>query len=181
MDRAGRRALEDSRHETAQERPAPAPALPLGVSNHALAALLARDATKPKPNEPEPAEATGSRVVFPDIGTVPIESMQWSGGGRPSGREQNRPSDVTFTSKVGKHSSDLMRQMLQGKAQDLEVFIGGTKFKLKGAMVSSYSTGAGGEQDAMESWTVNFQAIEFEGQKDGDAEPPPDYDRSYPG
>ncbi len=180
MDRAGRRALEDRRQEPAQERPPPAPGPALGLSNHALAAMLARDATKPKPkpNEPEAAEATGSRVVFPDIGAVPIESMQWSGGGRPTGREQNRPSDVTFTSKVGRHSSDLMRQMLQGKAQDLEVFIGGTKFKLKGAMVSSYSTGAGGEQDATESWTVNFQAIEFEGQKEEDTAP--DRDR-YPG
>jgi hypothetical protein len=176
MDRAGRRALEDRRQEPAQERPAPTPAPALGLSNHALAALLARDATKEKPKE-KPA-VTGSRVVFPDIGAVPIEAMQWSGGGRPTGREQNRPSDVTFTSKVGDHSSDLMRQMLQGKAQDLEVFIGGTRFTLKGAMVSSYTTGAGGEQDAMETWTVNFQAIEFEGQKAEDTTP--DGDR-YPG
>jgi hypothetical protein len=110
---------------------------------------------------------------------VPIESLQWSGG-TPYGRDQDRPSDVTITSKAGDHSSDLMRQMLQGKAQDVEVFIGGTKFTLRGAMVSSYTTGSGSEHEAMETWTLNFQAVEFEGQKQKDAEPDRDRD-GYPG
>jgi hypothetical protein len=169
MERTGRRALEhDSQHSAGRQQAAPAGML--GLSNQAFAALVARDATKEKPKEKAPV--TGPRVVFPDIGAVPIESMQWAGGGRPPGGGQDRPSEVTFTSKVGDHSSDLMRQALEGKAQDVEVFLSGTKFKLKGAMVSSYSTGAGGENEPLESWTLNFQAIEFEGQKDGDAEPP---------
>ena len=175
MERAGRRALEDSRHSAATERPAPAPAL--GLGNQAFAALVARDATKEKPTEKAPV--TGPRVEFADIGAVPIESMQWASGG-PRPRE-DQPSEITFTSKVGDHSSDLMRQALQGKAQDVEVFFGGTKFKLKGAMVSSYTTGAGGETEPHETWTLNFQAVEFEGQKDGGAKGP-DWDRDgYPG
>jgi hypothetical protein len=175
MKKAGRRALDDSQHSPARE--APAPASVLGFGNQALAALIARDATKEKPKE-KPA-VTGPRVEFPDIGAVPIESMQWAGGGRPRGRGQDRPSEITFTSKVGDHSSDLMRQALEGKAHDVEVFFGSTKFKLKGAMVSSYTTGAGGEKEPLETWTLNFQAIEFEGQKDGDAEPPGS--ERYPG
>ena len=178
MDRPGRRALEDRRQEPAQERPAVAPALPLGVRNHALAAMLARDATKEKPKETKPAEVTGSRVVFPDL-TVPIDSMQWaSGGGRPG---EDQPSEITFTSKVGAHSSDLMRASLQGKAQDVEVFMGGMKIKLKGAMVSSYSTSSGHEKEPMESWTLNFQGVAFEreGETKPDEEPRrPGYDLS---
>jgi hypothetical protein len=160
MERTGRRALEhDSQQSAAREQPAPA----LGFGNQAFAALVARDA-KPK----EKPAVTGPRVEFPDIGAVPIESMQWAGGGGPPGRGEDRPSEITFTSKVGDHSSDLMRQALEGKAQDVDVFFGSTKFKLRGAMVSGYTTGAGGEKEPLESWTLNFQAIEFEGQKDGE-------------
>src|SRR5688572_1104316 len=102
MDRTGRRALEDSRHEAAQDQAAPLAAPALGLGNQAMAALIARDATKEKPKETKPAEVTGSRVVFPDIGAVPIESMQWAPGGPRPGEDQ--PSEITFSGKVGPHS-----------------------------------------------------------------------------
>jgi type VI protein secretion system component Hcp len=67
-------------------------------------------------------------------------------------------------SRGGDHSTALFKASLDGKAADVEVFMPSEKativLKLTNALVSSYSTsGDGGE--AVESWTLNFSAVEF--------------------
>ena len=181
MKRTGEhaRALQDLERGETDAPPAPATAaadvlaLQRSAGNRAVAGLLARDSTKsaPKPKDAKPAQATGPRVVFPGIGEIPIESFQW-GELRalpPPDREEigkNQPREILFISKTGDHSSALMRAMLQGEAKEVEVIwpqgSGGAvmRLRLKGALVSSYNVSTGGDEPT-ESWSLNFEAIEF--------------------
>src|SRR5215210_621487 len=179
------RARKDPARSEDERRPdVPGPAadvlaLQRTAGNRAVGALLAR---QPKPAAPkekpkEPAPVTGNRVVFPGIGTIPVESVQMGGGrnitnpsGTGSGREGGAPaiSEIVITSLQGEHSTALFRASLDGKGADVEVILESGKqkmvLKLKNALVSSYSVSGHGGDKPLESWTLNFTAIEFEHQ-----------------
>jgi type VI protein secretion system component Hcp len=64
------------------------------------------------------------------------------------------------SSKAGAHSAKLSKAFIDGKPMDVEVVVTATlRFKLKGAIISSYST-TGQGPDATESWTLNFSSME---------------------
>jgi type VI protein secretion system component Hcp len=166
------RARKDPERTDDQRRPdVPGPAaavlaLQRAAGNQAVGAMLAR---QPKPTAP-PKKETGFRVVFPGIGTIPVESIQMgttqARPGRPAEREPGTPSfsEMHFTSRVGAHSTALFKAALDGKAVDVEVFMPGEKttivLKLTNALVTSYNT-SGGQGEGLESWTLNFSAAEY--------------------
>jgi hypothetical protein len=138
-------------------------ALQRGAGNRAVAGLLARDA-KTAPKEAKAANT----VVIPGLGTIEIESMQLPWGGSIAGHSQgaSREAGITtakeliFTSKMGKHSQALWAESLRGEARDVDVRVGELHLKLKGALVSSYSIGSGGDVP-IESWTLSVESIEI--------------------
>jgi hypothetical protein len=170
MRRDHERARKDPERSDAQERPAEnAPAagvlaLQRSAGNRAVAAMLARspDTAAPKGEE----KAAGQHAVFPGIGTIPLQSIQFGGGG-PPGRARDEPAvrDIVCTSLQGEHSAALMRASLEGKGVDVEIIMPSGKgtliIKLTNAMVTSYSTGSGGGDKPMETWALNFTAIEY--------------------
>lgn len=180
MRRAGeyeRPREESERTEAQRERREPAPvadllALQRTAGNRAVGSLLTRD-TKTKDKPKEAAPVTGNRVVFPGVGTIPAESIQFgSGGGRGPGQPQREVREITVTSIQGEHSDALFRASLEGRAADVDVIVQGPGgqalvIKLKGAIVANYSVSSGGGDRPMESWTLDFNAIEFqrEGEK----------------
>ena len=154
-------------------------ALQRSAGNQAISALLARspDGAKPKApgKKPETPAAAGARATLPGIGTIAILSAQLPTGapdqGESGGRDKLELRDMTFSSKVGEHSANLTRAVLDGKAMDVEVILpsgkGTLHIKLGGALVSSYSTSGDGP-DAIETWSLNFQSAEqtFEGERE---------------
>jgi hypothetical protein len=149
------------------------------AGNRAVAAMLARDTTKSpeKPKDGKGAAAGGPRVVFPGIGEIPIHSLQWAGGrGAPGtgGGKADSPKEVAFTSTVGEHSTALLRESLTGDAKDVEVVWpshdgkGMLRITLKAALVSTYTTSGG--DPPMETWALNFQAVEIQQPDGGSAE-----------
>ena len=141
-------------------------ALQRSAGNHAVGALLARspDGAPAKENE----ETSGAKATLPGIGTIPLISVSF-GAGRPLTRgrddEEKQPPDqeIVFSSKPGKHSAKLQRAALDGRPMTVEVTLGkgptAIRIKLEGAIVSGYSTSGDGP-DAIESWSLNFTAIE---------------------
>ena len=182
-----RRSVESDReHETrrSQEAPEREPepiaaelfALQRSAGNRAVAAMLARDAKappKPKEDKAAPPKPAGPYVTIDGIGVIPLESFQWGSHRGPGGHGGGQPqvSEMQLSSKIGPHSNDLFRATLSGEAHDAEIVYptkdGELRIKLKGAMVSSYSTSGEGK-DAMESWTLNFTGVEFKKPKDGE-------------
>jgi hypothetical protein len=152
-----------------ERREPPAPLDPLlAAGNHAVARFLAR---QPKPKEkPKEAPAEGRRVVFPGIGTIPIEAIQMDAG-RPVGtpntgdREGGAapPGDLHVTSKTGSHSSELFKASSDGRVADLEIHLPGgdgtVVMYVTAAIVAAYRPGTG--EDGFESWTLNARAIEY--------------------
>jgi len=135
-------------------------ALQRGAGNRAVGGLLARDAKK----DDKPATS----VTIPGIGTIAIESMQLPMGrsvgvaqGAGASREPGLTTakEVFFTSKTGKHSQQLWMEALNGEGKDVEVRMGKLRLRLKGAMVSSYSIGSGGDAP-LESWALSVESIE---------------------
>jgi type VI protein secretion system component Hcp len=192
MRREHDRALKETERNDDGRRPeVPGPAadvlaLQRTAGNRAVGDLLARQpkptAPKEKPKAPAPA-ASGNRVVFPGIGTIPIESIQLSGGrtapGTGSGSDREAPpsstSDVVITSLQGDHSPALFRASLDGKGANVEIILEHGKetvvIELTNAIVSNYSvSGAGGTP--VESWTLNFTGIKFRRQGEAAEEPP---------
>ena len=169
MDRRKRSRPDDERERRESAAP-PAPLHPVlelqrGAGNHAVSSLLARAPdTKEKPKE---EAATGTRATLPDIGTIPLVSVQF-GGSPPIGRrrgkddEQDTSGEIVVSSRVGKHTSALFKASVDGKPMTVEVVIegseGSVRLELKGAMISSYSTGSGGGEE-IETWTLNFQSM----------------------
>jgi hypothetical protein len=155
-------------------RPAGADAvleLQRGAGNQAVSSLLARE-TKDKAEA-----ATGTRATLPGIGTIPLTSVQFGGSRGPGRRreeddEKDTSGEIVLSSRVGKHSQRLLKASLDGKSMTVEVVIAGSggnvRLELKGAMISSYSTGSGGGEE-IETWTLNFQSMEQE-VKQGDSE-----------
>jgi hypothetical protein len=137
-----------------------------GAGNRAVSSLLARAPdTKEKPKE---ATATGTRATLPDIGTIPLVSVQFAGSphpGRGRGEEDEKQTggEIVVSSRAGKHSQQLMKASLEGKPMTVEVVIAGSegaiRLELKGAIISSYSTGSGGGEE-IETWPLNFQSME---------------------
>jgi Type VI secretion system effector, Hcp len=170
MDRRKRSRPDDERERRESVAP-PAPAHPLlelqrGAGNRAVSSLLARAPdTKEKPKE---EAATGSRATLPDIGTIPLISVQFGGTQGPGRRrekddEKDTSGEIVVSSRVGKHSTALFKASLDGKPMTVEVVIAGSagsvRLELKGAMISSYSAGSGGGEE-IETWTLNFKSME---------------------
>jgi hypothetical protein len=150
-------------------------ALQRSAGNRAVSALLARDGAKPADKaKPEPAAVTGARVSLPGIGTIPLLSVSLGatpgGGAIGRGEAERQAREVFVSSKVGEHSAGLMRATLDGKPMAVEVIIPSGKstvrLKLTGALVSSYNTSGEGPA-AIETWALNFQAIEHSVEGDG--------------
>jgi hypothetical protein len=132
-------------------------ALQRTVGNHAVAAMLAREAA-PKQ---EPAHAL---AIVAGLGTIPLESVSLGEAHKGGSREAPVASrDVSMTSKQGDHSSALELASRDGKAFEVELLIGEKlRVKLHKALVVSYSlSGHGGSDGPMESWTMNAESIEF--------------------
>jgi hypothetical protein len=94
------RARKDPERTDDERRPnVPGPAADLlalqrTAGNHAVGALLARQSQPTAPPKKE-ATATGHRVVFPGIGTIPVDSMQMGATmGRPSPPAEEREPDA---------------------------------------------------------------------------------------
>jgi hypothetical protein len=152
-------------------------ALQRSAGNQAVSALLARspDGATEEKDKTESAGASGVRATLPGIGTIPLLSFSAGATGRPPGgsagrgrEDEKAPTvrEMVFSSRVGEHSSKLFKATIDGKPMEVEVIVPRGKstlrLKLKGAIVSNYSTsGAGGEGDsAIESWTLNFESVE---------------------
>jgi hypothetical protein len=170
-----RRMHDDQEREAqARDRPlAPAPvsraarmlALQRTVGNHAVAALLAREA-KPKQEAP----ANGLAIVD-GIGTIPLlsfsmfEEQHGAHSARGTDREKPAkppPQDVYVTAKQGEHSSALALASSRGDAFEVELFIGEKlRLKLHKAMIASYSMGDGNGDGPVDSWTFNAESVEF--------------------
>jgi hypothetical protein len=157
--------------EDAERRAQPEPErlleLQRSAGNRAVSALVAR--------QPEKADAkqkdTGMRVTLPKIGTIVVESVQFPPGGAHGGRggddKEIAGREVVITSLQGPHSTDLLKAMLDGRPLPEVVIVmpGGVRVTLRGAMISGYTVSQGGKEP-LESWSLNFRAIEFG--KEGD-------------
>ena len=168
----GRRADELDRRERDEPPRRPAAervlALQRSAGNRAVSDLLARS---PAVKDAEKsAGASGLSVTLSGIGTIPLLSVGFgasSRGGGDGGAGSGKPPavrEVVLSSKVGEHSTKLMRASVEGQVMDVEIILpakeGAVRIKLKGAIVSQYSTGGRGEDRGTEVWTLNFQAIE---------------------
>jgi hypothetical protein len=142
-------------------------ALQRSAGNRAVSDLLARS---PDAKEAEKsAGASGLIVTLPGIGTIPLLSVSFGASSRHggSGSGSGKPPavrEIGFSSKVGEHSSKLFKATIDGQPMDAEIILpskeGGVRIKLKGAIVSQYSTGGSGGEHGTETWTLNVQAIE---------------------
>jgi len=162
-----RRTHDEERAAQARDIPsAPAPvsaaarilALQRTAGNHAVAALLAREA---KPKEPEPAHA----VAFVEgLGSIPLVALGL--GATHKGGDREHPStnqDIPVTAKQGQYSSALALASQRGDVFEVELFVGEkVRLKLHKAMISAFSTADGhGGDGPMDSWTFNAESIEF--------------------
>jgi type VI protein secretion system component Hcp len=152
-------------------------ALQRSAGNRSLSRLLARAPdtaealdTQQKGEKPktETAGGAGGLVTLPDIGAIPLLSIQFAPMSRPGSsrdREGGRVSvnQITFFSKVGDHSMKLFQASNAGtRMAVVEVVAGGGSWRVKllGAIVTSYST-ASQEGESTESWSLNFESIEW--------------------
>jgi type VI protein secretion system component Hcp len=142
-------------------------ALQRSAGNQAVSALVARS---PAGDEKESAKGGGARATLADIGTIQLLSVSFptsapAGTGRSADREQGEPTvrELVLTSRAGEHSPKLARAASDGKTMEVEVIVSGRKamrLKLTGAVVSSYQMSGGGQPEEIETWTLDFQAIE---------------------
>ena len=141
-------------------------ALQQSAGNQAVGALLAR-APDGEPGKTERPEGT-AQVTLGGIGTIQVQSVQLpaSTGGAGSGsggrrREKPAGGQLTFTSRVGPHSSALVRASAEGKGMNGRVdFPGGLHLELSNALVSSYQVSKADDGDT-ETWTIEVESIEF--------------------
>jgi hypothetical protein len=159
-----RRWHEEEREAQERDQPVVAPvshaarmiALQRTVGNHAVAAMLAREAA-PKQ---EPAHAI---AIIEGLGTVPLESV--SLGEEHKGGSREKPittREVSVMSKQGAHSSALQRASVDGQVFEVELLIGDKlRVKLHKAMISTFSMSGHGGEGPMDSWSLNAESIEF--------------------
>jgi hypothetical protein len=138
-------------------------ALQRSAGNHSVSARLARDPDTAK-QEPEPGAT--SLAMVPEVGTIPLLSMSFgarspTGAGSSGGASNERSSirEIMLTSKVGEHSPKLMQALAAGKAGTVEIVTPSRTLTLKGAIVSSYSTGSA-SGNPTEAWSLNFESFE---------------------
>jgi hypothetical protein len=132
-------------------------ALQRTAGNHAVAAMLAREA-KPKQVAPAPGLA-----ILQGLGSIPLLSVQiGQGAPLPSHAEKAAaPPEVAIMAKQGDHSAMLERASRSGPAFEADVFIGEKiHLKLHKALVSSYRLDSSGD-GPVESWVLNSESIEF--------------------
>jgi hypothetical protein len=130
-------------------------ALQRTVGNHAVAALLAREAPKQ-----EPAHAL---AIIDGLGAIPLESV--SLGNEQKGGSREKPvttREISAMSKQGEHSAALQRASVEGQVFEVELLIGDKlRVKLHKAMISSFSTNGHGGDGPMDSWALSAESIEF--------------------
>jgi hypothetical protein len=133
-------------------------ALQRTVGNHAVAAMLAREAA-PK------QEPVHTLAIVEGLGTIPLESAALGEVQKGGSREKPTTSrDIGVTSKQGAHSTALQMASQNGTAFEVELLIGEKlRVKLHKALIASFSvSGHGGDGEGpMESWTLNAESIEF--------------------
>lgn len=131
-------------------------ALQRTAGNHAVAAMIARDAA------PRQAEPTYGLAVLDGIGTIPLLSVSYAEPQRGTGAQPVELHDVQVMSKVGEHSSQLQRAAQQGEAFEAEVLAGDkVRLKLHKAAITAFSEGDGHGGEAIDSWTLNAANIEL--------------------
>ena len=148
------------------EAAAPAPisraarmlALQRTVGNHAVAAMLAREAA------PKPEPAPGLAIVH-GLGSIPLESVGLGEARKSADREHPSTSqDITVLSKMGEHSQALALANQRGGVFEVDLFIGDkVHIKLHKALIASFQESGHGDASgsAMDSWTLNAESIEF--------------------
>jgi hypothetical protein len=132
-------------------------ALQRTAGNHAVAAMLAREAA-PKQ---EPAHAL---AIVEGVGTIPLESVALGEAHKGGSREKPVTTrEVGVMSKQGDHSMALQLASQNGTAFEVELLIGEKlRVKLHKAMISAFSTADGhGGDGPMDSWTFNAESVEF--------------------
>jgi hypothetical protein len=136
-------------------------ALQRSAGNHSVSARLARD---PDTATQEPGAT--SLAMVPEVGTIPLLSMSFGArsptGSGPSGGASNERSsirEIMLTSNVAEHSPKLMQALAAGKAGTVEIVRPSGTLTLKGAIVSSYSTGSS-SGNPTEAWSLNFESFE---------------------
>ncbi|MGH9132367.1 MAG: hypothetical protein ACRDZZ_00405 [Ilumatobacteraceae bacterium] len=141
------------------------------AGNRAVEAILAAGGSRD-------AASTGVHAIVPGIGTIPLDSFQFTPV-RPTGRDPEETpkegelpgGEMYFSSRMGPHSTLLARASFEGETRDVEVIVptakGRMRLVLKGAIISSYSVGSG-TADAVESWSLDFESMtqSFEGDAD---------------
>jgi hypothetical protein len=172
------RRPEEREPRTSERRPPPQPApadalleLQRGAGNHAVSNMLARE-TKDKPK----SEATGTRALLPAVGTISLQSVQFSGSrpgvarGKKGEEEESKSGDVAVTSKAGDHSTALIRASFDGKAMDVELILAGSggnlRFRLKNATINDYAV-----SEDNEVWTISYASIEQDDHGSGTSVP----------
>jgi type VI protein secretion system component Hcp len=144
-------------------------ALQRSAGNRAVSALLARSPDTAVPADAKGTKASRPRATLTGIGTIPLLSVSLDpgrGAGRPGGRGgsgRETFQEIVVSSRLGPHSTQLSKAVLDGTAMDVEIVMprgkSAVRLRLKGAIVSSYSTSSG-DDSAIESWTLNFSAME---------------------
>jgi len=162
-----RRMHDEERAAEERDKPsAPAPissaarilALQRTAGNHAVAALLAREA---KPKQPEPAQAV---AFVGGLGSIPLLAVGLGEAHKGGDREHPTTSrDIPVMSKQGEFSAALALASQRGDVFEVELFVGDkVRIKLHKAMIASFSTANGSGGDGpMDSWTFNAESIEF--------------------
>ena len=133
-------------------------ALQRSAGNRAVSALVA-PSPDDKKDEAGHAKLEGIGTIALLSASLPVSRSGTAGSG--GDREQSSAHELVLSSRLGEHSAKLVRAAGDGQAMEVEIVMGktGMRMKLTGAIVSSYQTSGEGP-DALESWTLNFTAIE---------------------
>jgi len=131
-------------------------ALQRTVGNHAVAAMIAREAA-PKQ---QPAHTL---AIVEGLGTIPLESVSLGEAQKGGSREKPVTTrEIGVMSKQGDHSSALQLASQNGTAFEVELLIGEKlRVKLHKALIASFAVNGHGGEGPMESWTLNAESIEF--------------------
>jgi hypothetical protein len=154
---------------TAQERDKPASPAPISqaarilalqrtVGNHAVAAMLAREAKPKQAAAPSPGLA-----ILQGIASIPCLSVQLNQRADSSHgqRSDAPPSEIMIMAKQSDQSPVLENAARSGQAFEADVFIGDkVHLKLHKALVSSYRLD-NAPDGPIESWTLNSESVEF--------------------
>ena len=176
---AGMRTRDEARDPdpAARRRPDDGPARPdvaaatlalqRSAGNQAVSALVART---PAADTKEGERSGEPRATLPGVGTIRLLSVSLppsrpGGTGRPGGRGEQEPAirELTVTSRAGAHTPALAKAANDGRAMTVEIVLPGEKIvrlTLTGAIISAYQTSGGGQSGEIETWTLDFQAIE---------------------